>query len=118
MDDPAFRRENKTRKVTNSSRNPLIDQVIKPGPWKEVLPCEDVCYRLVQSCPAALGFACPTDQWLGWSYAKARSEFDITCNDPISQWKQNAASRGVETNILGVGWAFALIFVLQLRGLY
>lgn len=46
--------------ATNSSRNPLIDESIKPGPYKEVLPCEDLCYDLVQSCPASLGFGCPS----------------------------------------------------------
>jgi len=45
--------------ATNHSRNFEIDRVIKPGPYKEVLPCEDLCYNLVQSCPAALGFMCP-----------------------------------------------------------
>ncbi|KAF2274279.1 uncharacterized protein EI97DRAFT_502896 [Westerdykella ornata] len=41
------------------SRNPLIDEAIKPGPYKELLPCEDLCYDIVRSCPAQLGFACP-----------------------------------------------------------
>ena len=45
--------------ATNSSRNPVIDQTIEPGPYKEVLPCKDLCYELVRSCPAALGFGCP-----------------------------------------------------------
>jgi calcium channel MID1 len=45
--------------ATNSSRNPIIDQQIKPGPYKEVLPCDDLCYDLMQSCPAVLGFGCP-----------------------------------------------------------
>ena len=45
--------------ATNSSRNQRIDREIAPGPYKEVLPCEDLCYSLVQSCPAALGFGCP-----------------------------------------------------------
>ena len=45
--------------ATNSSRNLKIDEVIAPGPYKEVLPCEDLCYSIVQSCPAALGFGCP-----------------------------------------------------------
>lgn len=45
---------------SNSSRNPtIIDNVIMPGPYKEVKPCKDLCYSLVQSCPAALGFGCP-----------------------------------------------------------
>ena len=33
--------------------------MVAPGPYKEVLPCEDLCYGIVQSCPAALGFGCP-----------------------------------------------------------
>jgi len=45
--------------ATNSSRNPIIDETIQPGPYKEVLPCQDLCWDLVQSCPAALQFACP-----------------------------------------------------------
>lgn len=45
--------------ATNSSRNPIIDETIQPGPYKEVLPCKDLCYDLIQSCPASLGFACP-----------------------------------------------------------
>lgn len=47
--------------ATNSSRNPLIDESIQPGPYKEVLPCKDLCYDLVQSCPASLGFGCPLE---------------------------------------------------------
>ncbi|KAF4973539.1 hypothetical protein FSARC_203 [Fusarium sarcochroum] len=45
--------------ANNSSRNAWIDKEIKPGPYKELLPCEDVCYEVVQSCPSAIGFACP-----------------------------------------------------------
>jgi len=45
--------------ATRHSRNPLIDQSIQPGPYNEVLPCEDLCYNLVASCPASLQFACP-----------------------------------------------------------
>ena len=47
------------RVATNQSRNPIIDSEIMPGPYKEVLPCQDLCWDLVQSCPAALGFGCP-----------------------------------------------------------
>jgi calcium channel MID1 len=46
--------------ATNSSRSLVIDEQISPGPYKEVLPCKDLCYDLVQSCPAALQFSCPT----------------------------------------------------------
>lgn len=50
---------NKTIPYMNSSRNRWIDDVIEPGPYKEVLPCKELCYNLVQSCPAVLQFACP-----------------------------------------------------------
>lgn len=109
--DPALNRSNQTSKRVSSSRNPMIDQIIKPGPWKEVLPCEDLCYNLVQSCPAALGFACPAGKWLGYSYGK-RS----WCNDPT--WRPNSAGRQVGTNILGAMAAVALVLVLQLGGHY
>lgn len=54
---------------SNSSRNSqIIDDVIQPGPYKEVLPCIDLCYDLVQSCPAALGFGCPQGKYQNMSY--------------------------------------------------
>lgn len=54
---------------SNSSRNPqIIDDIIQPGPYKEVLPCIDLCYDLVQSCPAALGFGCPQGKYQNQSY--------------------------------------------------
>lgn len=54
---------------TNSSRNSqIIDQIIQPGPYKEVLPCIDLCWDLVQSCPAALGFGCPIGKYQNLSY--------------------------------------------------
>jgi len=70
----------------NSSRNPLIDEVIRPGPYKELLPCDDLCYKLVQSCPAAMGFGCPLPRWTGFdgNYAKHEPTAGLTCNFPGS----------------------------------
>ncbi|KAF2491742.1 hypothetical protein BU16DRAFT_584942 [Lophium mytilinum] len=63
------------------SRNPLIDSVIKPGPYKELLPCEDLCYSIVQSCPANLGFSCPSGKNLEAGYGKRDpSEQNMTCS--------------------------------------
>ncbi|ROW09195.1 hypothetical protein VPNG_05667 [Cytospora leucostoma] len=72
-----------------SSRNPLIDSVVNPGPYKEVLPCAELCYDLVQSCPASLGFACPRPWMMGFntSYgtkSPASDKGNITCNYPGS----------------------------------
>ena len=61
-----------------SSRNQWIDDEIAPGPYREVLPCDDVCYQLVQSCPAKLEFDCPLpdgdDGMFSMSYAERDGE--------------------------------------------
>lgn len=57
--DPESNATLKDRIYANSSRNAMIDEKVQPGPYKEVLPCEDLCYSLIQSCPASFGFACP-----------------------------------------------------------
>ncbi|KFY63120.1 hypothetical protein V496_04167, partial [Pseudogymnoascus sp. VKM F-4515 (FW-2607)] len=59
LSDTAFVQASRDVMYLNSSRNPAIDEVVRPGPYKEILPCLDMCYNLVQSCPAAMGFACP-----------------------------------------------------------
>ncbi len=70
----------------DSSRNPMIDAVIKPGPYKELLPCKDICYDLVRSCPAALQFACPLEgHGLNYSYGNPPSPHpgaEARCNSP------------------------------------
>lgn len=67
--------------ATNSSRNPSIDTEIMPGPYNEVLPCEDLCYDLVQSCPASLGFVCPyPGRGLEVGYGKRSKNGTITCS--------------------------------------
>lgn len=69
----------------NGSRTPLIDEVIKPGPYKELLPCEELCYGLVRSCPARLGFSCPLeDHGLNHTYGKLKGagQDEWQCNIP------------------------------------
>lgn len=65
---------------TNSSRVQLIDTEIKPGPYKEILPCLDVCHTLVKNCPISLGFNCPTGSWANSSYGYRDANGDITCS--------------------------------------
>lgn len=94
-----------------SSRNPLIDSVVNPGPYKEVLPCAELCYDLVQSCPASLGFACPRPWMMGFntSYGTKSSASDkgnITCNYPGS-FHYYAGAAG-----LAVPWLLASGFFL------
>jgi calcium channel MID1 len=77
-DDPR-----RMRFATARSRNPFIDEEIQPGPYKELLPCEDLCFDLVRTCPATLGFACPNRQGMNASYAKrSGDERLLGCNFP------------------------------------
>ena len=81
--DLAFSSTNRSRIYFNSSRNPMIDAVIQPGPYKELLPCKDICYDLIRSCPAALQFACPLDgHGLNYSYGSPHPGRELRCNSP------------------------------------
>lgn len=69
----------------NASRNVFIDQEIQPGPYKEILPCEDICYQVVQSCPAQIGFTCPQPGMKSFSYSYGVRDTDdttVSCNFP------------------------------------
>ena len=69
--DPSLSKPNMSVLYMNSSRAPRIDVDVKPGPYKELLPCADLCYSLVRSCPASLGFSCPLEgHGLAQSYGK------------------------------------------------
>lgn len=91
----------------NSSRNSFIDETIAPGPYKEVLPCEDLCYNLVQSCPSEIGFSCPQPGYIGFntSYGQ-RSAADqdgfVTCNYPGSAHYFSAGPAGPQLSWLAV----------------
>lgn len=91
--DQAIRDEHGQDTAWTSSRNPMIDQQVKPGPYKEVLPCDDVCYQLVQSCPASLGFVCPLPGSLGFNvtYGRRESGDGVSCNYPGSAHYPSAA---------------------------
>lgn len=92
--------------ATNSSRNPIIDSTIRPGPYKEVLPCEDLCYNLVQSCPAILGFGCPSPgRGLEDSYgSKSNTSALIKCSYLGAAYYLSGAERGV-----GAGWSVLVL---------
>lgn len=73
----------RTRTAYNQSRNSAIDTAIKPGPYKELLPCEDLCFDIVRSCPAQLGFACPEPPMRALSYGRRDERgIDLRCNYP------------------------------------
>jgi calcium channel MID1 len=77
------------------SRNPLIDEVIQPGPYKEMKPCEDMCFDIVRSCPAQMGFSCPNGAQRESMYGRRDPDNDrLTCNFPGAVVKLNANSSG------------------------
>jgi calcium channel MID1 len=93
----------------NSSRNPNIDTFVMPGPYKELLPCDDLCYSIVQSCPAAMGFSCPLPSTLGFnrSYGQrpqANQQGNLTCNFP-------GAMRDVQNTgyVLAITYAWGIV---------
>ncbi|KAJ5693368.1 hypothetical protein N7462_002791 [Penicillium macrosclerotiorum] len=83
----------RTSAATNKSRNALIDAEIKPGPYKEILPCQDICHTLVKTCPSNLGFGCPTGKYLNSSYGYRSSSGDVTCSYPGAAYYLNVGAR-------------------------
>ncbi|KAI0194006.1 stretch-activated Ca2+-permeable channel component-domain-containing protein [Xylaria flabelliformis] len=79
----------------NSSRNVEIDNTVQPGPYKEVLPCDYLCYELVRSCPSSIGFSCPlpfNKFSFNTSYAIPDTDKELSCNYPGSAYYRSAAS--------------------------
>lgn len=103
----------------NASRNPNIDTFVQPGPYKEVLPCDDLCHNLVQSCSSAMSFACPRVGRIGFnaSYGQMPNPAfsdqigQITCNYPGAAYDQlSGAVRTPSSHIL----AFVALAVMGL----
>jgi calcium channel MID1 len=98
------------------SRNRMIDTKIKPGPYKELLPCEDLCFDIVRSCPATLGFGCPVGPMLQeQQYGKRTFKEDeseeekkkLRCSFPGAVVDLNTAKNAGAR--LGAGWGFPLL---------
>ncbi|KAH7166221.1 stretch-activated Ca2+-permeable channel component-domain-containing protein [Dactylonectria macrodidyma] len=89
----------------NASRNSFIDKTIKPGPYKELLPCEDICYEVVQSCPAAIGFTCPQPGFSSFDVSYGRRDkrsSTPSCNYPgEARTKTSSAAAVLPSLILG-----------------
>jgi calcium channel MID1 len=74
----------------NSTRNPGIDAVVVQAPYKEMLPCLDLCIDIVRSCPATLGFACPNSPARELSYGQRDpNDVELRCNFPGAVVKLN-----------------------------
>ena len=105
--DPTLSIANQSKTYFNFSRNPMIDRDIKPGPYKEVLPCEDICYELVRSCPSFMGFACPlTGHGLNYSYGKPT---DMSSSPPTCNSAKTGISGAAVSKVLAP-LAFFMVF--------
>lgn len=106
----------------NNSRNPAIDASVMPGPYKEILPCDDLCYNVVKSCPASMGFVCPLPGYIGFNQSYGRRPTgsqatdgkiaDLTCNYPGAAYF--LAGSGREVPRVGV----VLLVALGVAGLF
>ncbi|KAI0885272.1 stretch-activated Ca2+-permeable channel component-domain-containing protein [Annulohypoxylon maeteangense] len=99
----------------NSSRNPIIDDTVQPGPYKELLPCEDLCYDLVRSCPASMKFSCPRPRnefTFHNSYGRDFGSGSLSCNYPGSAHYPAGADTLTLPGLALVGAASILFMVL------
>ncbi|KAL8782055.1 MAG: hypothetical protein Q9203_000001 [Teloschistes exilis] len=88
------------RNDATSRNHQIVVGKINPGPYKEMLPCKELCYHLMQNCPAALGFACPLEgRGLDDSYGHFnKNDSEWHCNWPGGPKLWNGAGPRV------VGW--------------
>ena len=94
----------------NGSRNPTIDTTVIPGPYKEILPCDDLCYNIVRSCPASMAFACPLPGRIGYNQSYGQKPkgsqaldgkiTDLTCNYPGAAYYLSAGDRIVPSYLV------------------
>ncbi|OAA66267.1 calcium channel subunit Mid1 [Cordyceps fumosorosea ARSEF 2679] len=97
--------------ASNTSRNNFIDETIAPGPYRELLPCDDLCYEVVQSCPAAMQLSCPLRKNREYPSSYARRDPDnleVTCNYPGEPRTRVSAAAGVVWNAAFVSAAILL----------
>ncbi|KAI0012866.1 stretch-activated Ca2+-permeable channel component-domain-containing protein [Xylariaceae sp. FL0662B] len=101
------------QKAFSASRNLAIDEQVQPGPYKELLPCDDLCYELVRSCPASMGFSCPQpDSEFGYktSYGQRASDGNLSCNYPGSAHYPSGASTVLTSGVaLLVGMLLVIV---------
>lgn len=109
---------NKTIRETPAAhyaRNSLLNNKIKPGPYKEMLPCRDTCWNLVRSCPSALEFSCPEEPGIWASYG-AKDDHEDRCNHPKAPFRTSnggvALRGGVEIGLGVLFWGAVFVELL------
>lgn len=90
----------------NTSRNPLIDQTVQPGAYKEIMPCSQLCFGVERNCPATLGFQCPIRGSFAMRNSYVEDSSGKTCNAPQLQY---LASRGWKLEM--GGWVGVVVLV-------
>ncbi|KAH7089814.1 stretch-activated Ca2+-permeable channel component-domain-containing protein [Paraphoma chrysanthemicola] len=109
-----FNETTRDRFAFSKSRNPMIDDIIQPGPYKELLPCEDLCFDIVRSCPAKLQFSCPSGRARELSYGKRDpDDKELWCNFPGAV-KKLSVQGGVGRVRVGMGWVVAIVAMVLL----
>lgn len=104
-----------TTRETNTSRDSFINDVIQPGPYKEMLPCIDMCYAIVQDCPTTMGFGCPLLNGVGFEgfyMTSSNEDGSLTCNYPGAVYRANGAS-GLYSGLLR-SWHFVVPSIVTL----
>jgi calcium channel MID1 len=96
-----FKETMRDRLAFNTSRNPMINTDIQPGPYKELLPCETMCFAIVRSCPAVLGFSCPNEPARSLTYGK-KTDHALTCNFPGAVVDLNVAKGGAGARVVEI----------------
>ena len=94
----------------NLTQNPSQNPLVQPKPYSELPPCGNLCFGLVQNCPASLQFACPyLNTWYyNQSYGYQGTDLNLlTCNpgpNPVTPWGLSGASslRPSIGNALGI----------------
>ncbi len=95
MLDPALVAYGNQSTATSGSRNTTIDTYIVPGPYKEILPCDELCYSIVQSCPSWMSFECPTPYH---SPLYFNTSYGVK---PITGWDVNGRNTNITCNYPG-----------------
>jgi calcium channel MID1 len=97
--------------LRNESRSPQLDQDLRPGPYKEILPCGDLPKNVARTCPAVIQIWLPRPQSVfDAAYGQRSGNATISCNAPgVDFWIADASSLHVS-----IGLALSAVVVLMI----
>lgn len=93
-------------RLPGGSRNQMINDVLRPGKYKEILPCYWLCDNLATYCPTSMSFGCPTGKLLNESYGWQSDDGDVSCSFPGAVYHPDIASW------LRPSWALLIVMFL------